>query len=131
MDGVHDEEMQKFKERVTEMMKLDDDIDTANNMIKELRKRKSSMQSEVLAFMQERNVRSCNTASGKLTLSTTRRGVAPSKEEVAQSVATQLGIGVERMEEAFEQAKKAKRFVESVSLRRTKPRAVEGGEDEG
>ena len=125
-----DVDMEPFKQQVTEMMRLDDDIDEANNMLKELRKRKASMQAEVLSFMQQNNIRSCNTASGKLSLSTSRRGVPPSKDEIAQKVASQLGIGVERMEEAFQNAKKATRYVESVSLRRTKPRVSEEEGDE-
>lgn len=118
-----------FREKVVAMIKLDDDIATANDMLKELRKRKSDLQGEVMQFMQENNVRVCNTSNGKLTLSNSRRSVPPAKDEVNRSVAEKLGVGLEQLESAFEEAKKAKRYVESTVLRRVKAR-TSGGEND-
>ena len=126
-EGVSEE----FREKVRTLLKLDDDIATAQEMLKELRSRKGGLQSDVTKYMKENNIRTCNTPGGKLMLSTTRRGVAPKKEEVARSVAERLGVDLEKMEQAFEEAKKTKRYVEGVSLRRVRQRVDdEAREDE-
>ena len=115
--------MEEFKEKVREMVKLDDDISQAAGMLKELRGRKTDLNREIMGFMKNENIKSCNVPDGKLSLSTSRSLSTVKKEDIAKAFAEALQQDVGRCEAILDEVYGNRRSTERTVLKRTRKRS--------
>lgn len=113
---------EEFKNKVRTMVKIDDDISQGNAMLKELRTRKTQLQQEIMQYMTEQNITTCNVEDGKLSLSTSKTMAQVKKEDIARAFSESLGCDVGRAEQVIETLYDNRRVTERTVLRRTRKR---------
>ena len=112
----------EFKTKVRRMVKIDDDISQASTMMKELRTQKTQLQQEVMQYMNDNNITTCNVEGGKLSLSTSKTLSTVKKEDIARAFSESLGLEVGKAEQVLETVYENRRVSERTVLRRTRKR---------
>ena len=120
--------LEDFKLKVRSMVKIDDDISAAGAMLKELRAKKSEIQREVMQYMNENNINTCNVEGGKLTLGTSKSMSTVKRDDIVRAFADTFGCETGRAAQVIEGLYENRQVTERTVLRRTRKRTKQSAE---
>ena len=80
----------EFKDNIRQWIKMDDDILTLNNALKEVKKKKAELTPQILSFMENNNLKHLNTTDGKLQYSKSSISKALNKNMLIEKLSIYL-----------------------------------------
>ena len=80
----------EFKDNIRQWIKMDDDILTLNNALKEVKKKKAELTPQIISFMENNNLKHLNTTDGKLQYSKSSISKALNKNMLIEKLSLYL-----------------------------------------